>query len=98
MSGDFSPGEEPFHDEPSEEDRERAPEICLLLHTEYLRIILEWRTLDLWNVHENNEMSIDACIELVDELGKELRIYKEHGVRSASTIRKPRKREDDGDP
>lgn len=98
MPEEFPPEEEPFpDDEPYEEDCEKAPEICLLLHTEHLRILLDWRTLDVWSVHENNEMSIDDCIELVDELGKELRIYREHGVQTASSLRKPRKREDNED-
>lgn len=96
MPEELPPEEEPFPgDEPSEEDWQRAPEICLLLHTEHLRIVLEWRTLDVWNVHENNEMYIDDCMELVDELAKELRIYKEHGVKAMSSLRKPRKGNED---
>lgn len=70
----------PEEEDSAENESERPPEIYVLVHTAGLRIVLEWRTLDVWNAYEREELSLDECIELVDDLRRELEVYREHGV------------------
>lgn len=74
---------------------ERPDEVYVLVHTAGLKIVLEWRTLDVWNAYERREMYVEECIELVDELRRELALYREHGVGRLELPKECRERDEE---
>lgn len=88
------PGGATLAHEPPPGEAERPDEVYVLVHTAGLKIVLEWRTLDVWNACERQEMSLDECIDLVDDLRQELELYREHGVKKLGL---PREHPDGGE-